>query len=141
MRSRKVVKSLNYIEQIEEALYALQRKDADELKTKFKFDDNELIIHLVELLEDKDVRFSDVELPKPVPKNDGRQRLSNYLLFVKFAEKLKNKKANPDKEAVKYIFGNFDESEQAVYKLILTHVSKPKEKERAKKEKTEEQAE
>ncbi|UOE58218.1 hypothetical protein [Cytobacillus oceanisediminis] len=114
----------NYVEFLEESMQLfLQLEKASRKKKKAlaeKIAGNEVGEILLNLLKDEEVRFFDFVMPPAKEKNDGRERLSNFLRFVEATKSLKNPHVSMNGEAMAYVFSHFDEEEQNTYSMILT---------------------
>ncbi|MEC3434620.1 hypothetical protein P9155_33695 [Bacillus cereus] len=83
--------------------------------------DNEIADKLLVLLKNKTLYLTKLTLSAAVAKNDSQKRLSNYVGFVKAADKLEGKKL--EEYVFDYLLRNIDEEELEMYKAILTNTA------------------
>jgi CRISPR/Cas system-associated protein Cas5 (RAMP superfamily) len=99
--------------------------------------DNEIADKLLELLKDEAVRVVDLVLPEGLQRNDSRQRLKNFVDFVRAIEKVSGQ--DLDASVFAYVLRYVDKEELEMYKAILTNaISLPSTKEVVKEVEVEE---
>src|SRR5699024_964070 len=116
---------MEYVEMIEDALEKLNEVINTGSKTDVsnfikKETDNELLKSLNEYFADEKVCFKDLPKKSDASDNSRSMRLTNYLRFKKLADHIKNSSIIVDQNMINYVFKQFDKTELAVYKAILS---------------------
>ena len=114
---------MNYMEKVEQSISlfhqlpeSISQKEVKSIEEEMK--DNDVALHLLELLKDEDFLKEDFDLPKATPMNSGKVRLQNYHSFKKSIEKMKNAGAW-DFNGLRFAMRHTDEEEQKVYRAIV----------------------
>lgn len=122
----KVVLKMDYMKKIDEAIELFKNlTSATTKKAKATVlganQDNEIADKLLVLLKNKTLYLPKLTLSASTAKNDSQKRLSNYVGFVKAADKLEGKKL--EEYVFDYLLRNIDEEELEMYKAILTNAA------------------